>query len=132
MENQPMNRSRLFSLIALPLVLAWIAPAVAGAADLAAGKEKFTIFCVTCHGETGKGDGPGGAGLQPPPRDFSKGDFKFDADGNGKTGEDADLHAVISKGAAEFGGTPLMTPWGGTLSDEDIDNVIAVIRSLKE
>jgi mono/diheme cytochrome c family protein len=127
-----MNRSRLFSLIALPLVLAWIAPAVAGAADLAAGKEKYSMFCVTCHGEKGKGDGPGGAGLQPPPRDFSKGDFKFDTDGNGKTGEDADLRAVISKGAAEFGGTPLMTPWGGTLSDEDIDNVIAVIRSLKE
>jgi mono/diheme cytochrome c family protein len=127
-----MTRSHLVSLTALLAVLAWFAPAVASAGDVAAGKEKYTMFCVTCHGETGKGDGPGGAGLQPPPRDFSAGDFKFDADGNGKAGEDADLHLVISKGAAEFGGSPLMTPWGGTLSEEDIENVIAVIRSLKE
>jgi mono/diheme cytochrome c family protein len=110
-----------------------IAPASALAAgDAAAGKEKFTMFCVTCHGETGKGDGPGAQGLQPTPRDFSKGDFKYDADKNGKPGEDADLKGVISKGAAEFGGSPLMVAWGGTLSDADIDNLIAVIRSLRK
>ena len=26
--------------------------------------------CVTCHGATGRGDGPGAAGLDPPPRNF--------------------------------------------------------------
>ena len=122
-----MNRH---SLLASALVLA-IAPSAALAADLAKGKETFKMICATCHGESGKGDGPGGQGIQPPPRDFTKGDFKFDANKNGKAGEDADLKLVISKGAAEFGGSPLMTPWAGTLSDADIDNVIAVIRSLK-
>jgi mono/diheme cytochrome c family protein len=109
-----------------------IAPSAVLAADLAKGKETFKTICSTCHGETGKGDGPGGQGLQPPPRDFSKAEFKFDANKNGKPGEDADLKLVISKGAAEFGGSPLMTPWAGTLTDADIDNVIAVIRSLKK
>ena len=114
-------------------LIAVIAPSAAfAAADIAKGKETFKMICANCHGETGKGDGPGGAGLQPPPRDFSKAQFKFDANKNGKTGEDADLHAVIAKGAAEFGGSPLMTPWAGTLTDADIDNVIAVIRSLKK
>ena len=122
-----MNRH---SLLASALVLA-IAPSAALAADLAKGKETFKMICATCHGEGGKGDGPGGQGIQPPPRDFTKGDFKFDANKNGKVGEDADLKLVISKGAAEFGGSPLMTPWAGALSDADIDNVIAVIRSLK-
>jgi len=122
-----MNRH---SLLASALVLA-IAPSAALAADLAKGKETFKMICATCHGEGGKGDGPGGQGIQPPPRDFTKGDFKFDANKNGKAGEDADLKLVISKGAAEFGGSPLMTPWAGALSDTDIDNVIAVIRSLK-
>jgi len=122
-----MNRH---SLLASALVLA-IAPSAALAADLAKGKETFKMICATCHGEGGKGDGPGGQGIQPPPRDFTKGDFKFDANKNGKAGEDADLKLVISKGAAEFGGSPLMTPWAGALSDADIDNVIAVIRSLK-
>ena len=118
------------SLLASAVVLA-IAPSAALAADLAKGKETFKMICATCHGEGGKGDGPGGAGLQPPPRDFTKAQFKFDANKNGKTGEDADLHAVIAQGAAAFGGSPLMTPWLGTLTDADIDNVIAVIRSLK-
>ena len=122
-----MNRH---SLLASALVLV-IAPSAALAADLAKGKETFKMICATCHGEGGKGDGPGGQGLTPPPRDFTKGEFKFDANKNGKPGEDADLKLVISKGAAEFGGSPLMTPWAGALSDSDIDNVIAVIRSLK-
>ena len=119
------------SFLVCALVVA-IAPSAALAADLAKGKETFKTICSTCHGETGKGDGPGGQGLQPPPRDFSKGDFKFDANKNGKPGEDGDLKLVISKGAAEFGGSPLMTPWAGALTDADIDNVIAVIRSLKK
>jgi mono/diheme cytochrome c family protein len=101
------------------------------AADIAKGKETFKMICANCHGEGGKGDGPGGQGLNPPPRDFTKAQFKFDANKNGKPGEDADLKLVISKGAAEFGGSPLMAPWAGTLTDADIDNVIAVIRSLK-
>ena len=114
-------------------LVAAIAPSTALAAgDLAKGKETFKMICATCHGETGVGDGPGAQGLQPSPRDFTKAQFKFDANKNGKTGEDADLKGVISKGAAEFGGSPLMTPWAGTLSDADIDNVIAVIRSLKK
>ena len=121
--------SRL-SLLVSALALA-IAPISAHAADLAKGKETYKMICETCHGPTGKGDGPGAQGIQPSPRDFSKGEFKFDGNKNGKTGEDADLKAVISKGAAEFGGSPLMTPWAGAISDADIDNVIAVIRSLK-
>lgn len=119
------------SFLACALAVA-IAPCAALGADLAKGKETYKMICENCHGPTGKGDGPGAQGLQPSPRDFSKGDFKFDVNKNGKSGEDADLKGVISKGAAEFGGSPLMTPWAGTLTDADIDNVIAVIRSLKK
>lgn len=127
-----MNRNALFALFALLALVAWLAPSAAFAADLEAGKEKYQMFCVTCHGETGKGDGPGAVGLEPSPRDFSKGEFKFDANGNGKPGEDADLEMVIAQGAAAFGGSPLMTPWAGALTEDDIKNVIAVIRSLEE
>ena len=115
------------------ILVSAIAPSAALAAgDIAKGKETFKANCVTCHGDGGKGDGPAGQGLQPSPRDFTKGDFKFDANKNGKAGEDADLKMVITKGAFEFGGSPLMAPWGGILSDADMDNVIAVIRSFKK
>jgi mono/diheme cytochrome c family protein len=38
---------------------------------LARGKALFTQTCATCHGPEGHGDGPGGKGLNPPPRNFT-------------------------------------------------------------
>ena len=109
-----------------------LAPALASAAgDAAAGKTTYLQFCVTCHGEGGKGDGPVGKALTPPPRDFTKGEFKFDTDKDGKAGSDADLKNVITKGAGAFGGNQLMAPWGH-LPASDVDNLIAYIRTLKQ
>ncbi len=117
------------------LMLAALAlPSSALAADVAAGKAKFNELCVSCHGESGKGDGPTGKALaaagQPAPRDFSTGDFKFDTDKDGKAGTDADLKNVIAKGAMAFGGNAMMAPV--VLNDTDMANVIAFIRSLEQ
>ena len=38
---------------------------------LARGKAVFAQTCATCHGPEGKGDGPGGKGLNPSPRNFT-------------------------------------------------------------
>ncbi len=38
---------------------------------LTRGKALFAQTCATCHGPEGKGDGPGGAGLNPKPRNFT-------------------------------------------------------------
>ncbi len=124
-----MNRSIRF-LMPFGLLIAGLAtPALAG--DAEAGKTTYNTLCITCHGATGKGDGPAGAALTPAPRDFSVGEFKFDADKNGTPGEDTDLKLIITKGAAPYGGNPSMAPWGH-LSDADVDNVIAFVRSLKQ
>ena len=126
-----MNASTLLTRTAAIAALALL-PGAALAADGAAGKAAYTANCSSCHGETGKGDGPVGAVLQPPPRDFSLGEFKFDADSDGTPGTDADLKEVITKGAGAFGGNQMMAPWGGVLSADDVDNVVAYIRSLKQ
>jgi mono/diheme cytochrome c family protein len=126
----PSTRIHWTIAIALAALVMGMAPA-AIAGDAAAGQKTYTTNCFSCHGETGKGDGPVGVALQPPPRDFSKGDFVFDTDGDGTKGSDADLMNVIKNGAMKYGGSPLMAPWA-TLSDDDIANLIAFLRTLKE
>jgi mono/diheme cytochrome c family protein len=121
---------RQLGTLAAALALAAL-PFAAQAGDAAAGKTTFETLCVTCHGPAGKGDGPAGAALDPKPRDFSVGDFKYDTDKDGKPGTDADLANIVKNGAGAYGGSPLMAPWGH-LSDADIQNVVAYVRSLKK
>lgn len=92
-------------------------------ADMAKGKQVYTTFCVTCHGETGDGQGPVGKTLDPPPRDFTKGEFKYG-------GADKDLFDMISNGAAAKGGSPLMAPWGAVIPEADRWAVVKFVRSL--
>jgi mono/diheme cytochrome c family protein len=47
---------------------------------IAHGAELFANTCATCHGKTGLGDGPGGKGLTPPPRNFVEGKWKNGGD----------------------------------------------------
>ena len=122
--------ARFASLAALAALLA---PTSALAADLEKAKGLYTVNCASCHGDTGKGDGPVAVAVPPPPpRDFTVGDFKYDTDKDGTIGSDADLKAVIAKGAGAYGGNMMMAAWAGLLSDEDIDSIVAYIRTLKK
>lgn len=112
-------------------ILALGIPAIALAGGSAAhGKKTYDVLCMVCHGVTGGGDGPASAAIDPPPRNFTLGEFKFDADKDGVTGTDEDLFTVIKKGGAAFGGNPVMVPWTH-LSDGEVTNLIAYIRTLE-
>ena len=97
----------------------------AEAADAAAGKAKYQQFCGACHGPNGKGDGPAAASLNPKPQDHS--DRKYM-----KSLSDEKIFKIIKMGGAAVGKSPTMPPWGGALSDGDINNVVAFIRSLSK
>lgn len=120
------------TLTAFAFIVATSATGVAGAADDEAlpGQALSEQYCVTCHGVGGKGDGPAGLTALPMPRDFTVGQFKFDADGDGRTGTDRDLFLVIRDGGAAVGGNPLMAPWGH-LGDDRIHELVAYVRSLE-
>lgn len=120
--------------LAITLLVTFIAAAAAPSAfaDAAAGKDLFVkTNCNSCHGMEGAGDGPLAAVLNPLPRNFTVGDFKFDADGNGAVGTDEDLLLVIKNGAQAYGGNPMMAP-NPTLSDDQIKLLIAFVRSVKQ
>ncbi len=63
-----------------PIVIEWKAPESSNsvinplkdnAAATEEGKKIFTKYCVVCHGDKGKGDGPAGMGLIPKPGNFT-------------------------------------------------------------
>ena len=88
------------------------------------GKQAYSLYCVTCHGPNWDGKGPVGASLNPPPRDFTKAEFKYGA-------TDQDIFDVISNGAASKGGSPLMAPWGAVIPEADRWALVQYIRSLR-
>ena len=121
--------------LALALVLVFAAATAARAADDAAAKVKaadaakgaqvFAQYCATCHGPTGLGDGPVGKTLNPPPRNFQEGKFKYGD-------KDQDHFDVITNGAASKGGSPLMAPWGKVISEADRWALVKYVESLKK
>lgn len=118
-------------LFAFGIALAMTPDTAMAAGDAAAGKASYTTFCASCHGDKGDGLGPVGAALDPKPRSFVTAAFLLDTDKDGKVGTDADLVNVIKNGAGQYGGSPMMTPWGH-LSDADVANIIAYIKTLKK
>ena len=84
----------------------------AGGGDVALATQVYEANCATCHGPNGGGDGPAGAGLQPPPANFTDGEWKYGGD----------LEAVKNTIRNGVPGTA-MIPWQGTLTDAEIDAV---------
>ena len=94
-------------------------------ADVEAGKADYQIFCASCHGPGGAGDGPVAQALTPKPARHNDGAYM-----NPLT--DDYLFKVIKFGGASVGKSAMMAPLGGSLSDQQIRNVIAFMRSLAD
>lgn len=125
-----MNHLKPTLCLAFALLALAIPVTAASDGDAAQGKKRYDLLCQVCHGPTGGGDGPASPAIDPPPRNFNRAEFKFDADKNGVTGTDEDLFIVIKKGGAAFGGNPVMVPWT-TLSDAEVADLIAYIRTFE-
>jgi len=93
------------------------------AADVDQGKKLYGQFCASCHGQSGKGDGPAAAALNPKPRDHTDKEYMSKL-------SDEDMFKVIKNGGASIGKSPLMPPWGASLKDDQIKDVVAYIRTL--
>jgi mono/diheme cytochrome c family protein len=97
-------------------------PLGSDAAVTDAGKEVYELNCVTCHGDTGAGDGPAGASLDPKPANLSK---------VLATVQDDFVFWVVNEGGAPAGLSPSMASYKGVLSEDEIWQVVAYIRTLK-
>lgn len=104
-----------FALFTLGLLLSSASPA--SAADSDAGQKIFKKNCAMCHGAEGAGDGPMGKMLKPPPPSFT------DAERMAQR-PDEELITRIKEGKKP------MPSYDGRLSDSQIQDILAFIRSL--
>lgn len=113
------RKTLLLTVVSGSIMLSGLSAMAGGKGDAKAGKKVFETNCASCHGLTGKGDGAVASALNPKPRNFVEAKFKYGSD-------DASLFKTISAGKG------VMPPWKGILSDKQINDVIAHVRTLKK
>ncbi len=85
----------------------------------------YRQHCVHCHGITGNGRGPTAAFLNPYPRDFTMGKFKFTSTPVGVKPTTEDLRRILENGIP---GTAM--PSFGLLSEGDLDALVDYVKFL--
>ena len=89
------------------------------------GYASYQYYCAACHGARGNGDGTNSKNLNPPPRKHNDASYMANL-------SDAYLSGIIKEGGGSQGLSPLMPPWGGVLSDEELSDLIAFLRILPD
>jgi mono/diheme cytochrome c family protein len=89
----------------------------------ASGSQLYEVWCASCHGVTGKGDGPNAKYLPTKPATH--------ADGLAMSKRpDDSLYDVIAVGGVPYGRSPRMPAFGATLTPVEIRALVAQIRTL--
>ncbi|HET6521195.1 MAG TPA: cytochrome c [Geminicoccaceae bacterium] len=109
-------------IVMMAFVVLLMAPAAASAEgdDPRHGRELFLKYCRGCHGP----DGRGGAHTFMPHVDT------LTKKGYIELVPDEYLFTVIAEGGQSVGKSSYMPAWGSTLSEQDVRDLIAHIRSL--
>jgi cytochrome c6 len=111
--------------VTLFLTLAVFVGPAAAAGDATAGAKIFAARCARCHGKDGQGNGPDLAKLHPTssPVNWTRSVVM-------KKWSDKEIVDIITKGGKAVDSSPVMPPFGGKLSDAQIQDMLAFIRTL--
>jgi mono/diheme cytochrome c family protein len=89
------------------------------------GREVYSRYCASCHGNSGDGNGEAAKHLHPKPRDYRKGIFKFTSTSYASKPRRQDLIRTIRRGAK---GTSM--PSFRWMSHDDIEAVVDYVIML--
>ena len=89
--------------------------------NVRAGRDLYGQYCSSCHGASGRGDGPAAGGMTPPPANIA-------AVTRMRMATDGYLYWTIAEGGAPLG--TAMPPYQGVLSEEEIWQLILYLRTL--
>lgn len=94
---------------------------------LLAGAATYNVRCAGCHGTSGDGQGLAAPFLNPKPRDYRRGIFKFTSTPIGSKPLRADLVRIVRRGVR---GTSMPAfPW---MPDEDVKAVVDYVITLSQ
>jgi mono/diheme cytochrome c family protein len=79
----------------------------------------YASYCVTCHGINADGNGRAARLYNPRPANLRATDKN-----------DAYIELIVRRGGEAIGRSAKMPPWGEELTDEQIHDVVAFIRSI--
>lgn len=79
----------------------------------------YSNYCVTCHGINADGNGRAARLHNPRPANLRMSDKN-----------DAYIRLIVSRGGEAIGRSPGMPPWAEELTDEQIGDVAAFVRSV--
>jgi mono/diheme cytochrome c family protein len=121
---------RRLALVACLLLWSGVLAAVDAAqrGDPQHGQRLYTHYCAVCHGVEGTGAGRNAPYLERmgrAPRDHTDVWYMNRL-------SDAELYRAISEGKLREGEPPFMPWWGYTLTEQDIWDLVAFIRSLAD
>lgn len=81
----------------------------------------FTNYCVTCHGSNADGNGRAARLYNPRPANLRMSDKN-----------DQYMLLIIRNGGGALARSQFMPPWGGELTDEQMHDVVAYLRSINQ
>lgn len=87
----------------------------------------YAKYCTQCHGVDGDGNGPAAPYLNPKPRNYTHGVFKFTSTPYGKKPRRADLIRTVRQGVT---GTSM--PSFDRLSDQEVEAVVDYVIALSQ
>jgi mono/diheme cytochrome c family protein len=79
----------------------------------------YANYCVTCHGINADGNGRAARLHTPRPANLRATDKNDDY-----------IALIVRRGGEPLGRSPRMPPWGEELTDEQINDVVAFVRSV--
>ncbi|MFU8831916.1 MAG: c-type cytochrome [Wenzhouxiangella sp.] len=85
------------------------------------GRSTYQLQCVTCHGQSGIGDGPAAAAFDPSPSDLTREDLSAE-----------EIYLATRDGGQAVGLTPLMPAFRHSLDEQTIHDVVAYTLTLRE
>ncbi|HEY7309009.1 MAG TPA: c-type cytochrome [Gemmataceae bacterium] len=97
-----------------------------GKTTLQEGSRVYRRHCMHCHGVTGDGRGPTGPWVNPHPRDYRQGKFKFvSTDADGRKPRREDIHRTLERGIE---GTSM--PSFSLLTEDEKEQLISYVTHL--